>query len=94
MPGNFFVITETLYLVSDSALKVVFLSTLYADVKEPAPARCRPGREVLIAGIFFVPAFKTRNRSFLLLILLPGSQPGGGPDWTRTSDPALIKRML
>ena len=37
---------------------------------------------------------------FLIALLLLGEWGansggwGGGPDWTRTSDPALIKRML
>ena len=52
--GN--VITET--LVSDSALKVVLFSTLYADVKEPAPGQS-PGREV--QTLKFLPAVKLKT---------------------------------
>jgi hypothetical protein len=61
-------ITETLFLnVSDSALKVVFLSTLYADVKEPAPDQ-RPGTGSLSSGISSF--WQTQNgRSCFLIIL-------------------------
>ena len=68
---------------------MLYFSTLYADVKEPAPGQC-PGREV--CTLEFLPANKLKtvvNASFYIF-----RAGGGGPDWTRTSDPALIKRML
>ena len=87
-------ITETLVpgfhqavFFSDSALKIVF-TTLYVDVKEPAwpVASLRFG---------FQNSFYFPNSKRLFLLFIPNAADfHGGPDWARTSDPALIKRML
>jgi hypothetical protein len=56
------------------------LIALYADVKERVPARDRNG----LRPTGLQTGDKTQN-AFLMI---------GGPDRTRTYDPALIKRML
>jgi hypothetical protein len=68
-----------------SLLSKVVFSTLYADVKEHMLDH-RPSKRfdleffrLLVSNIKMVSFAETRS---------------GGPDWARTSDPALIKRML
>jgi hypothetical protein len=87
-------------------LKVVF-TTLYADVKEPAPSQM-PGTGGLLTEDFLrllklktvVFASYVSASLFFRKSIAPPFYWGrwlagrGGPDWTRTSDPALIKRML
>ena len=68
-----------------SLLSKVVFSTLYADVKEHMLDH-RPSKRfdleffrLLVSNIKMVSFAEMRS---------------GGPDWARTSDPALIKRML
>ena len=78
--------------------KVVF-STLYADVKEHMLDH-RPSKRFDLE-FFRLLVSNIKMVSFMLHMrgvqLAQGREPyprGGGPDWARTSDPALIKRML
>jgi hypothetical protein len=69
-----------------SLLSKVVFSTLYADVKEhmldhwPSKRFDLEFFRLLVSNIKMVRFAEMRS--------------GGGPDWARTSDPALIKRML
>ena len=64
-------------------LQYLSFSTLYADVKEPPR----------VAGIGVPPSLPGEDRieSGKMVVFAVSA---GGPDRTRTYDPALIKRML
>ena len=62
----------------------VVLFTLYVDVKELVGTASHP----LVRLFGFPWSFELKIGCVLLFA------GNGGPDWTRTSDPALIKRML
>ena len=83
-----------------SLLSKVVFSTLYADVKEhmldhwPSKRFDLEFFRLLVSNIKMV-SFMLHVRMRVQVAQEREPYPrSGGPDWARTSDPALIKRML